>query len=90
MFFVLKSLFTSWLTHALVSFGVEWFYYISTSRKDSDRNVGGVINEVQADHSPPPNANVKNTWSYTSTPKYVFMEWFLMGQRIPDHGVALS
>jgi hypothetical protein len=27
----------------------------------------------EADHSPPARAAVKNAWSYTSTPKYVFM-----------------
>jgi hypothetical protein len=27
----------------------------------------------EADHSPPFNAKVKNTWSYISTPLYVFM-----------------
>jgi hypothetical protein len=29
----------------------------------------------EADHSPPPSAEVKNVWSYTSTPQYVFMAW---------------
>jgi hypothetical protein len=28
----------------------------------------------EADHSPPFSAEVKNTWIYTSTPSYVFME----------------
>jgi hypothetical protein len=27
----------------------------------------------EADHSPPSSAEVKNAWSYTSTPQYVFM-----------------
>jgi hypothetical protein len=27
----------------------------------------------EADHSPPTNAEVKNTWIYASTPPYVFM-----------------
>jgi hypothetical protein len=27
----------------------------------------------EADHSPPTSAEVKNTWSYTFTPPYVFM-----------------
>jgi hypothetical protein len=34
-----------------------------------------------ADHSPPPNAEVKNAWSYTSTPQYVFMAWCLFKHR---------
>jgi hypothetical protein len=29
-----------------------------------------------ADHSPPSTAEVKNMWSYTSTPQYVFMAWW--------------
>jgi hypothetical protein len=28
----------------------------------------------EADHSPPTIVEVKNTWIYTSTPQYVFME----------------
>jgi len=31
-----------------------------------------------ADHSPPSSGNVKNAWSYTSTPPYVFMAWSLV------------
>jgi hypothetical protein len=29
----------------------------------------------EADHSLPSSADVKNAWSYTSTPQYVFMAW---------------
>jgi len=29
----------------------------------------------EADHSPPSSAEVKNAWSYTSSPHYVFMAW---------------
>jgi hypothetical protein len=32
----------------------------------------------EADHSPPPNAEVKNEWSYTSLPHYAFMAWCLV------------
>jgi hypothetical protein len=32
----------------------------------------------EADHSRPSSAEVKNTWSYTSTPRYVFMTWCLV------------
>jgi hypothetical protein len=32
----------------------------------------------KADHSPPSNAEVKNTWIYTSTPPYAFMALCLM------------
>jgi hypothetical protein len=34
----------------------------------------------EADHSPPSSAEVKNAWSYTSTPQYVFMAWCLVKQ----------
>jgi hypothetical protein len=34
----------------------------------------------EADHSPLSNAEVKNTWSYTSTPQYAFMAWWLITQ----------
>jgi hypothetical protein len=30
-----------------------------------------------ADHSPPSGADVKNSWTYTSTPPYVFMALLL-------------
>jgi hypothetical protein len=29
----------------------------------------------EADHSPSPSAEVKNAWSYNSTPQYAFMAW---------------
>jgi len=29
----------------------------------------------EADHSPPSSEEVKNVWSYTSTPQYAFMGW---------------
>jgi hypothetical protein len=35
----------------------------------------------EADHSPPSSAEVKNAWSYISTPQYVFIVWFLVKQR---------
>jgi hypothetical protein len=35
----------------------------------------------KADHSPPSSAEVKNTWSYTSTNTYVFMAWCLVKDR---------
>jgi hypothetical protein len=34
-----------------------------------------------ADHSPPSIAEVKNAWSYTFTPQYVFMVWCLVKHR---------
>jgi hypothetical protein len=35
----------------------------------------------EADHSPPSSAEVKNAWSYASTPQYVFMAWCLVKHR---------
>jgi hypothetical protein len=32
----------------------------------------------EADYSPPSSAEVKNAWSYTFTPQYVFMAWCLV------------
>jgi len=40
----------------------------------------------EADHSPPSNAEVKNAWSYISTPQYVFLAWCLIKQWICLHG----
>jgi len=35
----------------------------------------------EAGHLRPSSAGVKNGWSYTSTPLYVFMVWFLVKHR---------
>jgi hypothetical protein len=35
----------------------------------------------EADHLPPSSVEVKNAWSYTSTPQYVFMAWCLVKHR---------
>jgi hypothetical protein len=35
----------------------------------------------EADHSLPCSAEVKNAWSYTSTPQYTFMVWCLVKHR---------
>jgi hypothetical protein len=32
----------------------------------------------EADKSPPSNVEVKNEWSYTSTPPYAFLSWCLI------------
>jgi hypothetical protein len=46
--------------------------------------------ERQADHLPPSSAEVKNVWSYTTLPPYVFMAWCLMKHRINLHGMVVS
>jgi hypothetical protein len=43
----------------------------------------------EADDSSKSSAEVKNTWSYTSTPQYFFMVWCLIKQTIHLQGVAL-
>jgi len=35
----------------------------------------------EADHSPPSSAELKNEWSYTSIPQYVFIAWCLVKHR---------
>jgi hypothetical protein len=35
----------------------------------------------ESDHSPPSSVQVKNAWSYTSTPQYAFMAWCLVKHR---------
>jgi hypothetical protein len=35
----------------------------------------------EADHSSPSSAEIKNAWSYISTPQYVFMAWCLVKHR---------
>jgi hypothetical protein len=35
----------------------------------------------KADHLPPSSAEVKNAWSCTSIPQYVFMAWCLVKHR---------
>jgi hypothetical protein len=35
----------------------------------------------EADHSPSSSAEMKNRWSYISTPQYVFMAWNLVNRR---------
>jgi hypothetical protein len=46
--------------------------------------------ECEAGHSPPPSAEVKNSWSYTSTPPHVFMAWHSVKHSMRPHGVVLS
>jgi hypothetical protein len=35
----------------------------------------------EANHSPPSRAKVINMWSYTSTPRYIFLAWWLIKHR---------
>jgi len=38
-------------------------------------SLGVKLQMREADHSPPPSAEVKNEWSYASTPQYALMAW---------------
>jgi len=44
----------------------------------------------EADHQPRSRAEVKNEWSYTSTPKNVLMQWCLVKEWIRPHSVVIS
>jgi len=46
--------------------------------------------EREADHSLPFSDEVKNAWSYTSTPQYVFMARCLIKQYIRLYGMVFS
>jgi len=39
---------------------------------------GGSFPQGEVDLSPPSNAEVKNVWSCTFIPPYVFMAWYLV------------
>jgi hypothetical protein len=39
----------------------------------------------EGDHSPLSSAEVKNAWSYTSTPQYGFMAWCLVKKKHWDN-----
>jgi len=43
----------------------------------------------EANLSPPPSTEVKNAWSYTSTPTCAFMAWCVI-KRIRLYGVVFS
>jgi hypothetical protein len=44
----------------------------------------------EANHSPPSSTEIKNAWSYTSIPLYVFMAWCLIKDRLYFHGMGSS
>jgi hypothetical protein len=45
--------------------------------------------EREADHSPPSSVEVKNVWSRTFIPEYLFMVWCLIKHRVRSHNVVL-
>jgi len=44
----------------------------------------------EVNHSPLSRVEIKNVWSYISTPQYDLMAWCLIKQWIGHHGVVLS
>jgi antirestriction protein ArdC len=44
----------------------------------------------KANHPPPSGVEVKNTWSYTSIPTYIFMAWCSVKQCVHLNGVVRS
>jgi hypothetical protein len=66
----------------------EFFLFATVSRPAHTRWVPRVqSSEVmrpgcEADHSPPSSTEVKNEWSYTSTPHYAFLTWYLLKHRV--------
>jgi hypothetical protein len=71
----------------MLSFGRIWVSVGVVSHEPPIQWVSGTLSVGvkrpgrEADHSPSCSAIVKNTWSYISTPQYVFMEWFLVKHR---------
>jgi hypothetical protein len=51
---------------------------------------GGTSVEHKADHSPESSGEVKDAWSYNSTPAHVLMEWCLIKHKMSLHDVVLS
>jgi hypothetical protein len=47
---------------------------------------GKAVGRREVNHSPPSRAQVKDGWSYTSTPPYVFMQW--IGKIAPSFTVT--
>jgi hypothetical protein len=44
----------------------------------------------EGDHSSSSSIKVKNVWSYTSTPQYVFVVWCFIKQWLHIHDVVLN
>jgi hypothetical protein len=64
-----------WLDDRVVEVRVPVGSRIFTSPRRPDRLWGPGVNRRgrEADHSPPPSAEVKKMWIYTSIPPYTFM-----------------
>jgi hypothetical protein len=75
----------SWTTWARFPIGVRLFLFATASRPALEGRpasypvgTGGSSPAREVHHTLPSSAEVKNAWSYTSTPPYVFMAWCLI------------
>jgi len=59
-------------------------------RVPGDLSPGGRVVGYKAYHSSPSSAEVKNTWSYTSTSPQDSLEWCLIKRRIRLPGIILN
>jgi hypothetical protein len=88
------SMLTDWMTGILFPVWANNFYILATASTPALGPTlppiqwvswvlpGGVkLPSCEADHPPPPSAEVKNAWSYSSTPPCVFMAWCLVKHR---------
>jgi hypothetical protein len=85
---------TGWTSGVRFSAGAGIFLFATASRpalrptQPPVQWIPGAISPVvklpgrEADHSPPSSAEVKNAWSYSPLPQYVFMAWCLIKHRI--------
>jgi len=71
-----------------------WGNHLWTSVLMSNGLIQTKMNFIQlgreADHSPPRSAEVRNAWSYPSSPRYAFMASCLINQKICLRGMVLS
>jgi hypothetical protein len=77
-------------TFYLISLGLGIFLFTTTTRPalgPTQPPIQWVTGSIslglnrpgsEADYSTPSSAEIKNAWSYTSTPQYVFMAWCLV------------
>jgi hypothetical protein len=53
-------------------------------------SVGVELQGREADHSPPSSAEIKNAWSYTSTPQNAFIAWCSVKEKAQGRIYILS
>jgi hypothetical protein len=73
--------FDSWLEPGISLFTTAYRTTLGSTQPPLQCILGVKWPGCEADHSPPSSAEVKNAWSCTSTPQYVFMVWCLVEHR---------